>query len=303
MTNEKNFTHSDLAYEKRNVLPSSDREWQKEHGIEYFEEEEHGISVASLEIKTDEGAELLGKPKGKYITLFFGRLRTMDDDMIEQTKQMLGNRIRELAREMLGCELSHAGGVLVVGLGNREITSDAIGPKTADKLTVTRHVKYVDSELWGELGMCEVSALAPGVLGQTGIETVELVRGAAKNVSPALVIVIDALAARSCERLASTVQLSDTGIEPGSGIGNRRKAINRDTVGVPVMSIGVPTVVDSSTLVYDALSKAGIGEISPELKRVLENGRGFFVSPKDADTICTEVSTLLSGAIDHAMTL
>lgn len=303
MNKRDSFTHSDLAYEKRTVLPNSDKKWQSEHGIEYHESEENGIKYASLEVKTEEGAALIGKPIGKYITLFFGKLRTMEDDTLDVTRSVISRKIRDLAEEMLGRRLTHRDGVLVVGLGNREITSDAIGPKTADKLTVTRHIKYADEDVWNELDMCEVSALSPGVLGQTGIETVELVRGAAKNVAPSLLIVVDALAARSCERLASTVQLSDVGIEPGSGIGNRRKAIDRDTVGVPVMSIGVPTVVDSSTLVYDALSKAGIKDIDRNLREVLENGRGFFVSPKDSDLICHEVSSLLSEAIDLAMTL
>jgi GPR endopeptidase len=147
---------------------------------------------------------------------------------------------------------------LVVGLGNSEITPDAIGPFSVRKLNVTRHLRGIDEKLYDTIGRCEISALFPGVLGQTGIETVELIRGAAENAHPDVVLVIDALAARSCDRLAATVQLSDSGINPGSGIGNHRKAICRETVGVPVIALGVPTVVNSATLVYDALHKAGI---------------------------------------------
>ncbi len=297
------FARSDLAYESRTKLHGADGEWLAAHGVSYSETCEDGVQVASLEIKTDEGAELIGKPKGKYVTAFCGRLRTLDEKSFEKLRAVLAGHIRALARSLLGKALSKEHGVLVVGLGNREMTSDAIGPMTVDKMIVTRHIKNADAALWDELGMCEVSAFSPGVLGQTGIETLELVRGAAKNVSPSLVIVIDALAARSLDRLACTVQLSDAGIEPGSGIGNRRKAMKSETVGFPVMSIGVPTVVDSSTLVYDALARAGVEEIGDELRSVLESGRGFFVSPKDSDLICDEVSTLLSEAINLAMTV
>ena len=141
--------------------------------------------------------------------------------------------------------------------------------------------------------------MIPGVLAQTGIETVEMVKSAAQNVTPDLIIAIDALAARSCERLASTIQLSDNGISPGSGIGNMRKAINRENIGVPVLALGVPTVVDSSTLVYDALRKAGIEEVDGELSTVLENGRGFFVSPKESDVITKSVAHLLAQSLDN----
>lgn len=301
--NNTDFARSDLAYERKSVLPNTDNDWLLAHGIVYGEDLEEGVQVASLEVLTDEGSSLIGKPKGKYITAFCGKLRSLDDDGMRRVRALIAKYIREFARALIGEELSSEHGVMVVGLGNRDITSDAIGPMTTDKMTVTRHIKDADASLWGNLGMCEVSAISPGVLGQTGIETVELIRGAAKSVSPALVIVIDALAARSLDRLACTVQLSDTGIEPGSGIGNRRKAIKRETVGFPVISIGVPTVVDSSTLVYDALARAGIDEISDELSAVLEGGRGFFVSPKDSDVICDEISTLLSESIDLAMSV
>lgn len=145
----------------------------------------------------------------------------------------------------------------MAGLGNRYIASDAIGPLAVRDITVTRHIKELDPALFGSLGSATVSAIAPGVIRQTGIEAVEIIRGAAENVSPGLIIAIDALAAKSIDRLAVTVQLSDTGIAPGSGIGNARKAIDRATLGIPVISVGVPTVVDSSTLIYDMLNLAG----------------------------------------------
>ena len=193
-----------------------------------------------------------------------------------------------------------ASSVLTVGLGNRDITADALGPKTVDGLLVTRHIKEYKPDIFEKIGQREMSALCPGVVGQTGIETFELIEGAVKRVCPDLVIVIDALAARSVDRLATTVQISDTGIAPGSGIGNKRRRIDRESLGVPVLAVGVPTVVDSATLVYDALGRAGIEETSEELERVLENSRSFFVSLKESDVAVSESARLLANAINYA---
>ena len=190
--------------------------------------------------------------------------------------------------------------VFVTGLGNAELTADALGPDTVSKLTATRHLREHELPLYREIGCSALSAFAPGVLGQTGIETLELLRGAVRSVKPDLVVAVDALAARSCKRLASTVQLSDAGIVPGSGVGNHRTAITADTLGVPVIALGVPMVVDSSTLVYDALQEAHIDDISDSLREVLENGRSFFVSPKESDVITRQVSELLARAISMA---
>lgn len=238
---------------------------------------------------------------GRYITLFCGRVTLMGDEMILALGRVLGQEINRLAEKMLGRRPDDVTRVLVAGLGNPDMTADAIGPGTVRRLTATRHLKVHDRDMYQALGCCELAAMTPGVLGQTGIESGELVKGAAAHVRPHLLVVIDALAARSCERLASTIQLSDGGIAPGSGIGNMRMAMNRETMGCPVMGIGVPTVVDSSTLVYDALAAAGAEKkLTDELRTVLDNGRSFIVSPKDSDCI-TEVSCrLLARALDHA---
>ncbi|MBQ4136486.1 MAG: GPR endopeptidase, partial [Clostridia bacterium] len=158
-----------------------------------------------------------------------------------------------------------------------------------------------DAKLYASLGGRSVCAIAPGVIGQTGIESLELIRGAAIKVRPQAVIVIDALAAVELSHLATTVQITDTGIAPGSGIGNRRMRIDKESLGCPVIAIGVPTVVESSTLVYAALEEAGITDIDESLRTVLENGRGFFVTPKESDVVTTEVSRLLSEAINLAL--
>ncbi len=293
------FSRTDLACE--GTLPDSkDTAEAAKKGIIYSETDGERAKISRLEITSKEAEESMGKPKGKYITIFCGNIWQLEKDEFDETATILADELKSLAEEISGKNLCEQCSVLVVGLGNQYITADAIGPQTVKSLAVTRHIRELDLELFSKMSCCAISAFVPGVLGQTGIEAVELIRGAANDVTPDLLIVVDALAARSCERLATTIQLSDTGIRPGSGIGNKRKSIDRDTIGKPVLSLGVPTVVDSSTLVYDALQKAGIEEISPELRTVLNSGRDFFVSPKESDIITAEIAKLLSTAINRA---
>ncbi|MBQ9079866.1 MAG: GPR endopeptidase [Clostridia bacterium] len=287
------YAHTDLALES--VGESG--------GTDLSEETRGGCVISRLFIRGKKGEEMYGKPRGRYVTVSCGRMWEFDDERADEVSDVLAAELRRMTRDICGRALDRDFGVLVAGLGNDEITADAIGPGTVRRLEVTRHLRTYLPDAYEQIGVCAISALSPGVLGQTGIETVELVRGAAENAKPDIIIAIDALAARSVTRLASTVQLSDNGINPGSGIGNNRRAICRDTVGVPVLALGVPTVVDSATLVYDALSRAGVGKVSRELREVLEEGREFFVSPKESDVIAKKVSALLARAIGQAFTL
>lgn len=270
-----------------------------EHGIKYREYRSFGIQISRLEITSKEGERLIGKPIGSYITLNIGRLWLAERAEFEKAAKALAGELSELSESLC----PEVGSVLVAGLGNRYIASDSIGPLAVKDITVTRHIKEFDSNLFGALGSRTVSAIAPGVIGQTGIEAVELIRGAAENVSPQLIIAIDALAAKSVDRLAVTVQISDTGIAPGSGIGNARKAIDRSTLGVPVISVGVPTVVDSSTLIYDTLSLAGATDLPDCVKNALDNGKSFFVTLKDADSAARENARLIARAINLAFSV
>ena len=269
----------------------------------YCEEQAGGHTVARLVIRDEEHERLFGKPRGTYVTFMCDKIWLMGEDKFHELAELVAEEIRAMCAAVCGKKVDRGFGVLVAGLGNSDITPDAIGPNSVRKLNVTRHLRAIDEALYDTVRRCEISAVFPGVLGQTGIETVELIRGAVENARPDVVLAIDALAARSCDRLAATVQLSDCVISPGSGIGNNRKAICRDTVGVPVIALGVPTVVNSSTLVYDVLRQAGIEDIRPELHRVLESGRSFFVSPKESDVITDRVSELIADAVDTAFTL
>lgn len=296
MTDES-YARTDLACEAKIKDPPP------MGGITAKEYTEDGITVSHMQVHSEEAAKRCGLDCGQYITLSHPKLWKLSDKIYHSFCHKLARYLREMAEAMTGRVPDAQFGVLIAGLGNREITPDAVGPLTTDKLEVTRHLRNHAPEAFDAMGRCSLSAIAPGVLGQTGIETVELIRGAVENAHPDLVIAVDALAARSCERLATTVQLSDRGISPGSGIGNFRQAICTDTVGAPVLALGVPTVVDSSTLVYDALAQARIGSISDELRQVLETGRSFFVSPKESDVITAQLSTLLAESISLAFTV
>lgn len=284
---DASFAHSDLALECAG-------------GSDISEEHTGGCTVTRLYISSRQGEEKYQKPCGHYVTVECGRIWELDDEGVERVSAVLARELIRMCRAMCSRVPDRSFGIMVAGLGNAEITADAIGPETVRRIEVTRHLRTFLPEAYHTLGVCAVSALAPGVLGQTGIETVELVRGAAENARPDLIIAIDALAARSVNRLATTVQLSDGGINPGSGIGNNRRAICRETVGFPVLALGVPTVVSSATLVYDALSEAGVRHIGRELREVLEGGRDFFVSPKESDVIVKKVAVLLARAIGIA---
>lgn len=268
-------------------------------GAERQERRVGDVKICRLKIATETASRTLGKPCGTYLTLECGRMDRLYGKRREFVARLLAGELRGMAERLTGKRADAELGVFVAGLGNAELTADAIGPMTVRKLTATRHLREHEGDLFHSAGCVSLSALAPGVLGQTGIETAELLSGAVRVVSPDLVIVVDALAARSCDRLASTIQLSDVGIQPGAGVGNHRAAITHQSIGVPVIALGVPTVVDSATLVYDALREAGIQTVEPSLSRVLKSGKSFFVSPKESDVISAKVSDLLS----HAVTL
>jgi len=268
-------------------------------GIEILKRNYGQCSVTEINIVNENGSSALGKPIGKYITVTFGKVWFFDDAEFRGVSDSIAKELLYVTDFVLQ-KTRKCKKILVAGLGNRFITSDSIGPRTVEGITVTRHIQHRDEKLFKALGNLSISAIAPGVTGQTGIETEELVKAAVDNISPDILIVIDALASKSTDRLATTVQISSAGICPGSGIGNNRKAINQDTIGIPVIAVGVPTMVDSSTLVYDTLEKAGITELSDELRKVLQNGKSFFVTLNESDIVISSISKLLSEALNSA---
>lgn len=252
-----------------------------------------GFEVTELNISEKAAAEL-GKPKGTYLSAEFGRLWQDSDEAAERAARLICALISRLAPSGDGC-------VLVAGLGNERITPDAVGPKSVKMLTVTRHVKRLDPELYSRLGFGECAAIIPGVLGDTGIESADIIRGAAEAVRPRCIIAIDALSSRRMARMATTVQVSAAGIAPGSGVNNRRAAISQETMGCPVISVGFPTVVDAVTLTLDMLEEAGIEEekLDAAAELLSESGRrSLFVAPKDCDMITECLANVASKAIN-----
>ena len=298
---EKNiFCRTDLA-----------AEWKQEQtdlpeGVRFFEKSIDGRTVSTLCVDTPQGALLAGRAMGCYRTVEIGDSLHWGQGEEEGCVALLSLLIRQAEEELIeknSPEATKEECVLVVGLGNRAMTADAIGPLTVERITVTNHVKNLDPPLFESLRHRAVAAVSPGVLGQTGIESALTVKQLVGALHPRLVIVVDALAARSTARLCKTVQLSTGGIAPGSGVGNDRPAFTRESLGAPVLAIGVPMVVDSSTLVADALNQAGIDDLPPALLSVLEEGKSFFVSPKEVDGAVESLAEILARAIDGAMDL
>ncbi len=240
---------TDLATERRDIYQKASKQEGEIDGIESTKEEvNENIKVERVKITNENGEKAIGKPVGNYITIDIKKLKIAQEEEIEQAANTLSNELKKILDE----HVDKQGEILVVGLGNIYVTPDSLGPKVINEIDVTRHIiNYLPQYV--EEGTRMVSAIAPGVLGTTGIETVEILKGIVDNIHPKLVIVIDALASRSIERISSTVQLSDTGIVPGAGVGNTRSEISIKTLGIPVIAIGIPTVVETAVLVNDSL--------------------------------------------------
>ena len=263
---------TDLALERAEI------ENKNIKGITIEEEKIDSITVSRMKILDREAEKRLKKPIGSYITLSVPRF-TKNAGLDRQAVGCLAKELKRLLPENLNS-------VLVAGLGNDSITPDSLGPKVAEKILATRHITGELASELGLSGLMPVSVLAPGVLGQTGSETGEIILGPVDRISPCAVIVIDALAARSLERLGCTVQMSDTGISPGAGVGNARMSITKQSLGIPVIAIGVPTVVDIKTMLYDAG-----GEIKTDIPDMI-------VTPKEIDMMIDRAAELIAVGIN-----
>lgn len=248
-----------------------------------------GFAVHEVRILSEDAAREIGKPQGRYLTLELDALIRREEDAFPRACKALSTLLREL--------LPHPndGPVLIAGLGNRMITPDAIGPQTADHVIATRHLVAQSPAIFADWR--PVSALAPGVLGQTGVETGEVICGVLDRVRPAAVIAVDALAAGRLSRLLRTVQLADTGITPGSGVGNARAALNKETLGVPVIAVGVPTVVDGATLAHEISSQLG----QPACKALDDLSQPVMITTRDIDREVADISRMIGYAVNMAL--
>ena len=317
---EKYNIRTDLALEEKERFESDQVEVQ---GVVLEEEydKEREIRVTTVRIETENGAKTMGKPVGTYLTIEAPNLSSPDEGIHREDSEELAKYLIEVMKKIIP-ESEHDKEVLVIGLGNRQATPDALGPYVADNLNVTRHiVKEYGKYAALEEMTCVVSAIVPGVMAQTGMETAEIIKGVVRETKPDLLIVIDALAARNSRRLNRTIQIADTGINPGSGVGNYRNAITKETIGVPVIAIGVPTVVDAVTIVSDTMenllsaletseSLKGVGlvlggyseaekyELIKEL--IAPNLNSMFMTPKDIDETVKRLSYTISEGLNLA---
>lgn len=292
-SSKKRYSRTDLACESiENVSDIS--------GTESRQYKSFGFKISLTKINSSEASKRIGKPCGAYYTVFTGKTRILSDSQRTSLISLIAELMHECIKNVTGKSDMSGLSVLVAGIGNRNLTADAIGPFSVDGLTVTRALKYSNRELFSQLECADVSAISPGVSAETGIEAADIIFHAARTVGADVIILIDALAARSCSRLASTLQISDTGINPGSGIGNSRTAISKETMKIPVVTIGVPTVVDSATLVYEAIAESGaeLDLCDKKLDRLLSTGKSFFVSPQDADVTVRDISSIIAQAVD-----
>lgn len=294
---------TDLALEAREYVEDANGELRGVI-VEEYERKNIGMHVTKVQITTKNSAKLLGKPKGTYITLEVpGLCESGETSDVSENHEEIAREISEHLRELL--PKSQEGlQVLVVGLGNRDVTADALGPAVAEHLYISRHML----QEFGELGLEKsnsviTSCIVPGVMGKTGMESAEIVKGIVKETKPHAVIVIDALASRSTKRLNRTIQISNTGIHPGSGVGNHRNAIDEEVLGIPVIAMGVPTVVDAATIVADALEKMHkeLNEtafLQARDSMVLNQLHNMYVTAKDIDATIKRVSFTLAEALN-----
>lgn len=276
---------TDLALERREEFGEGEIQ-----GVKHTVTENKKSKTTKIEVLDEEGEKVIGKPIGNYITVEVPNFSS-DGEILDERLEAIKKELVEL--------LPKDGLVLIAGLGNLNITPDSLGPKVVDKILATRHISPELAKSIGLEHLRAVAAVSPGVLGQTGIETGEIIKGVSNCVKPSAVITIDALASRRLSRLGCTVQIADTGVTPGSGIGNARKEINEQTIGSPVISVGIPTVVDAATLAYDLLD--GDSDEEDILSKMDGEGAKMIVTPREIDIMMERAANLIALAINTAL--
>jgi len=288
---------TDLAVETSEKRPDG-----KEISGLFVEKEKRGedITITKVRIETQKAAKTMGKPRGTYISIEADQMMEEDNDYHREISEIFSEQLKNFLPKQYQKKK-----ILVIGLGNREVTPDALGPKVIDQLFITRHLLEEFGKYMVELEeCCSISGIVPGVMAQTGMETVEILQGVVAQTKPDIVIAVDALAARSIKRLNRTIQITDTGIIPGSGVGNYRNAITKEHLGIPVIAVGIPTVVDAATIVADFCT--GLMENKQELEEMEETVRGMippklnamYVTSKDIDEAVNRLSYTISEGLN-----
>ena len=282
---------TDLALEARESIEETDGEIRGVRCEKHYDKEKD-ITITRVMIDTKNGAKAMGKPIGTYVTMEVPRMQEHDEDYHREISEVLAEQLRLIIPHE-----DEEQAILVVGLGNRDVTADALGPHVVDNLFITRHViREYGKAAYGVDRIHLISSIEPGVMAKTGMETAEIIRGVVEQTRPDVVIVIDALASRSIKRLNRTIQITDTGIQPGSGVGNHRNALTKESLGIPVVAIGVPTVVDAATIVGDALEWREYPKTMAELGNM-------YVTSKDIDAVIKQLGYTVSEGINIALEL
>ncbi|MBR1692090.1 MAG: GPR endopeptidase [Lachnospiraceae bacterium] len=290
---------TDLALEAHENIENAELKTRGIKVDEIFHEQTH-TKITKLHVTTRNGSHTNGKPIGTYITLETPNLVEEDEDYHREISMELAEQLEEIIPDF-----KKEQSILVVGLGNRDVTADALGPNVIDNLFITRHIiNTYGKAAYNKTKMHAVSSLVPGVMAKNGMETSEIVKGVIDQTHPNVMIVIDALAARSIRRLNRTIQITNTGIHPGSGVGNHRNGLTKDTLGIPVIAIGIPTVVDAATIVKDAASQMGHdfqpSPLSQEQENLLYELHNMYVTSKDVDAVIKRLSYMVSEALNIA---
>ena len=278
---------TDLALESRERLEAEKNE-MRGVAFEEIHDEKRNVTITKVVIETENGAKSIGKPMGTYLTLEAPDMAVPDEGSHREVSEVLSEQLREIIKVEIQS-------VLVVGLGYREVTPDALGPEVISNLYITRHILREYGEYaFPDKKVASISGIVPGVMAQTGMESLEIIKGIIHETRPQLVIAIDALAARSVKRLGRTIQIADTGINPGSGVGNHRKGLNEQSLGVPVVAIGVPLVVDAATIAYD---------VCQDVDKIPNGIAGMFVTPKNIDETVRTMSYTISEGLNMTFEL
>ena len=287
---------TDLALEAREFIEEANGEMRGVI-VDTYSDAEDTVRVTQVQITTKNGAKAMGKPIGTYITLEADNLTEPDEDYHREVSEVIAKQLRALLPDF-----KEEKSILVVGLGNRDVTADALGPEVIDHLNITRHMlRQFGHAAYSCEKVHEISSIVPGVMGKTGMETAEIVRGVVDSTTPDVIVVIDALAARSTRRLTRTIQITNTGIQPGSGVGNHRHSLTEESLGVPVIAIGIPTVVDAATIVNDAIGH--LHQDDPQLQNIFHDMHNMYVTAKDIDSTIKRLGFTLSEALNMAFSL
>ncbi len=291
------FFRTDMAVERRDLYKKANKLEEEIAGIESEEEKQDDITITRVKITNHEGEIALDKKMGNYVTIDVKKIQNIS---IEKEDKMIQTFSKELSK-IIDKHVKKTDEILVVGLGNLYATPDALGSKVVENIEITRHIKmYLPEAI--DKNTRSVSAITPGVLGTTGIETAEVVKGIVDNIKPKLVIAIDSLCSKNIDRINKSIQISDTGIIPGGGVGNRRAELSVDTLQIPVIAIGVPTVLDAATIVIDALNVCEV-DVSEEemITKMKLNNFNFIVTPKEIDELIEHMTAIISEGINLAL--